>query len=66
MISAASWQIEQGPVVAAPEQCERAANRVSDERIRAVYHDMARQWREMADQAEAINRLREARNQLLR
>ena len=48
------------------EQCERAATAVTDELIRAVYQDMTRQWREMADQAEATNRMLETRNSLLR
>ena len=49
------------------EQCERAAAEVNDERIRAAYHDMARQWRVMAEQAEEINKvLLETRNPLLR
>jgi hypothetical protein len=49
------------------EQCEQAAAEVNDERIPAAYHDMARQWRVMADQAEEINKvLLETRNPLLR
>jgi hypothetical protein len=39
------------------DQCERAAAELNDERIRAADHDMARKWREMADQAEAIDKL---------
>jgi hypothetical protein len=48
------------------EQCERAAAAVTDERIRGAYLDMARQWRVMADKAEAMDKLLETRNPLLR
>ena len=40
------------------EDCERAVARVSDPKVQAAYRDMARQWRELADQAEAIELLR--------
>jgi hypothetical protein len=38
------------------EQCERAASRVVDEEIRRAYLDLAKQWRQMADHSEEIER----------
>jgi hypothetical protein len=34
--------------------CEQAARRASDDDLRAMYLDLARQWRAMAEQAEEI------------
>jgi hypothetical protein len=42
------------------EDCERAAARVSDPKVQAAYLYMARQWRELADQAEATELRRPA------
>jgi len=39
-------------------ECERMASRAVDETARVTYRDMAQQWREMADQQETIDRMR--------
>jgi hypothetical protein len=39
------------------QECERAAARVTDPQVQAIYRDMARRWTEMADQAEAVERV---------
>lgn len=41
--------------------CERAALIATDSNIQAAYRDMARQWREIAEQAEALDRRQAAR-----
>jgi hypothetical protein len=38
------------------EDCERPALSVSDPEVQASYWDMARQWRVMADLADAANK----------
>jgi hypothetical protein len=38
--------------------CEEAARRVSDPETRTLYLDLAHQWRELARQAEALDRER--------
>ena len=43
-------------------QCEHAAIRTTDTGARLMYLDMARQWREMAEQAEELERRRVARS----
>jgi hypothetical protein len=37
------------------EQCEAAAARVSDPKVRTVYLDMAARWRKMAERQQAID-----------
>jgi hypothetical protein len=37
------------------EQCEAAAARVSDPKVRTAYLDMAARWRKMAERQEAID-----------
>jgi len=39
-------------------ECERAAVLAIDPRTQATYRDLARQWREMVDQCEDLDRLR--------
>ena len=39
-------------------ECERAAVLANEDSVRCAYLDLARQWREMADHAEHIERLR--------
>jgi hypothetical protein len=34
--------------------CERAANKVRNPEVRATFHDLARQWDEIADQVERV------------
>lgn len=41
--------------------CERAALIATDSNVQAAYRDMARQWREIAEQAEALDRRQAAR-----
>lgn len=39
------------------EQCDLAAKNATDERIRTVYEDMTRQWQELAEHADKINKM---------
>jgi hypothetical protein len=39
-------------------ECEQAALRVHDEKTRFMYLDLANGWRDMAEQAETLQRLR--------
>ena len=39
------------------DECERLAATRSDPKLRASYVDMAKRWREMADQTEAMGRV---------
>jgi hypothetical protein len=41
-------------------ECERAAVLASDPGTQAIYRDLARQWREMVEQYEDLDRLRGA------
>jgi hypothetical protein len=45
-------------LIAKAVECERMATRTVDETTSATYRDMAEQWREIADQQETIDRLR--------
>jgi hypothetical protein len=49
-------------------ECERAAERVMDSEVQAMYRDMAFRWTAMADRAKAIEKvladMREARSDL--
>jgi hypothetical protein len=38
------------------EQCERTAVLATDESAKRIYTDLARQWRQKADLAEALER----------
>ena len=42
-------------------ECERAALVATDRKIHAAYLHMARQWREIAEQAEVLDRRQAAR-----
>jgi hypothetical protein len=39
------------------EECEHTASRVIDAQVEASYREMARRWREMADRADAIDKV---------
>jgi hypothetical protein len=39
-------------------ECDQAALRVHDEKTRLIYLDLANGWRDMAEQAEALERQR--------
>lgn len=38
------------------EDCERRAALATDERVRHTFEDLARDWRRMAEQADALER----------
>jgi hypothetical protein len=38
-------------------ECDREAMRASDDKLKAMYFDLAKQWRDMAHQAEELERL---------
>jgi hypothetical protein len=42
-------------------KCERAALIATDSEVQAAYRNMARQWREIAERAEALDRRQAAR-----
>lgn len=39
------------------EECERAAAMATDANVKAIYTNLARQWRDMAEQADVLERL---------
>jgi hypothetical protein len=44
-------------------KCERAALIATDSKVQAAYRNMARQWREIAEQAEVLDRRQAARGE---
>jgi hypothetical protein len=47
-------------------KCECAALIATDSKVQAAYRNMARQWREIAEQAEVLDRRQAARGETMR